>query len=106
MIDGVDYSPYVDSVTADYMERELMIEIVDRDNNAIPKLVNYWEELYNCDGETEEDDIIVRTNGTNKSFETFKDCAIVDFKCSSYVNEDFPRRANLVFSFGKAATEY
>lgn len=106
VIDGVDYSSYVDSVTAEYMKRELMIEIVDGDNNAIPKLVNYWEELYSCDGETEEEDIIVRTNGANKSFETFKDCAIIDFKCSSYVNEDFPRRANLVFSFGKATTEY
>lgn len=106
VIDGVDYTPYVDSVTADYMEREVMVEIVDDDNNAIPKLVNYWEGLYNCDEEPLEDDIIVRTNSGNKSFETFKDCAIVDFICSSYVNEDFPRRATLVFSFGKATTEY
>lgn len=106
VIDGVDYSPYVDSVTADYMEREVMIEIVDDDNNAIPKLVNYWEGLYNCDEEPLEDDIIVRTNSGNKSFETFKDCAIVDFTCSSYVNEDFPRRATLVYSFGKSSTEY
>lgn len=107
VIDGVDYSHYVDSVTADYMERELMIEIVDEDNGAIPKLVNYWEELYSCDNEVDNGDIIVRTNTYgNKSFETFKDCAIIDFKCSSYVNEDFPRRANLVFSFGKSVTEY